>query len=65
VPLDPDGEVRKRYEVSALPMTYLIGRDGRFSGRALGERQWDGPAMRAVLESLLAEPSSPSSATSR
>lgn len=55
VPLDPAGKVRNRYEVIALPMTYLIARDGRFSGRALGERQWDSPAIRSQLEVLLAD----------
>ncbi|HHB13479.1 MAG TPA: TlpA family protein disulfide reductase [Chromatiales bacterium] len=53
VALDPTGAVRNRYEVVVLPTTYLIARDGRFSGRALGERQWDGPAIRSLVESLL------------
>ena len=54
--LDRAGEVRRRYEVWALPFTYLVGRDGRLRGRAVGERDWDGPAARAVVEALLAEP---------
>jgi peroxiredoxin len=51
--LDPDGDVRKTYEVRALPTTYLIASDGRISGRIIGERDWTkaGP----VLGSLLAE----------
>ncbi|RMD78019.1 MAG: TlpA family protein disulfide reductase [Gammaproteobacteria bacterium] len=54
--LDRDGAVRRRYEVWALPFTYLVGRDGRLRARAVGERDWDGPAARAVIEALLAEP---------
>jgi cytochrome c biogenesis protein CcmG/thiol:disulfide interchange protein DsbE len=51
--LDPDGDVRKIYEVRALPTTYLIASDGKISGRIIGERDWKkaGP----MLESLLAE----------
>jgi peroxiredoxin len=52
--LDPDGVVRNRYEVVALPMSYLVGRDGRFSGRIMGTRDWNGPAGREVIETLLA-----------
>lgn len=51
--LDPDGEVRNRYEVTALPMTYLVGRDGRISGRAFGTREWTGPQGREFIEALL------------
>ncbi len=49
--LDPDGEVRKAYAVRALPTTYLIGRDGKFSGYILGERDWNKAA--PMLVSLL------------
>lgn len=51
--LDPEGEVRKRYEVAALPTSYFIGRDGKFSGRMIGAREWDSPAAAAVLTTLL------------
>jgi peroxiredoxin len=52
--LDAEGAVRNRYEVVALPMSYLIGRDGRFSARVLGAREWQGPEPGALIESLLA-----------
>ncbi|HFQ13317.1 MAG TPA: TlpA family protein disulfide reductase [Gammaproteobacteria bacterium] len=51
--LDGEGEVRKRYEVRALPTSYLIGRDGRFIGRIIGERDWDSAAARQLIASLL------------
>lgn len=51
--LDPEGEARKRYEVTALPMSYFIGRDGKFSARAVGIREWDSPAADNVVTTLL------------
>jgi cytochrome c biogenesis protein CcmG/thiol:disulfide interchange protein DsbE len=53
--LDPEGVVRNRYEVMVLPTSYLIGRDGRFSARVLGTREWQRPEVTAFIESLLAE----------
>lgn len=38
--LDPNGDVRNAYAVRALPTSYLIGRDGKFSGLIVGERDW-------------------------
>lgn len=51
--LDPDGAVRSRYEVTVLPMSYLVGHDGRLSGRVAGSREWNSPGGRQVIESLL------------
>ena len=51
---DSDGRVRKQYEVAALPTSYLVGRDGKISGRAIGTRSWDEPGGREVIETLLA-----------
>ena len=49
--LDPDGDVRKTYEVRALPTTYLIASDGKISGRIIGERDWKkaGPMLASLL----------------
>jgi thiol-disulfide isomerase/thioredoxin len=52
VPLDPDGKVRTSYEIDALPTTYLIAPDGRFVGRAVGERPWDSPQFRQLISGL-------------
>lgn len=51
--LDPDGDVRKTYEVRALPTTYLIASDGKISGRIIGERDWK--KAEPVLDALLAD----------
>jgi thiol-disulfide isomerase/thioredoxin len=55
VPLDADGDVRRQYEVEALPTTYLIGRDGRFIGRSIGEQDWNSPAFQALFDRLAAD----------
>mgnify|MGYP001812479972 CR=1 FL=1 len=52
--LDPDGVVRNTYEVVALPTSYLIGRDGKISARAIGTRVWNGTEGRKVIEAQLA-----------
>ncbi|HHJ80009.1 MAG TPA: TlpA family protein disulfide reductase [Candidatus Tenderia electrophaga] len=52
--LDPEGDVRNRYEVSVLPTSYFIARDGRISGRVIGIRDWDSPEADTVVTRLLA-----------
>lgn len=49
--LDPDGDVRNKYSVRALPTTYLIASDGKISGRIIGERDWRkaGPMLALLL----------------
>ena len=51
--LDPEGLVRNLYEVNALPVSYLIARDGKFSGRFLGARKWNRPGFLRLIRSLL------------
>jgi peroxiredoxin len=51
--LDPGGDVRRTYEVAVLPTSYLIGKDGKFLGKVVGERQWDGSEAFELVESLL------------
>jgi len=53
--LDADGDVRRDYEVRALPTTYLIGPDGRIAGRVLGDAPWDDADHRAAFDRLLGE----------
>ncbi len=56
--LDPDGDVRNRYEVAALPMSYLIGRDGRISGRVIGSKAWASREAFTLIDHLLRQQSS-------
>ena len=54
--LDYDGAVARDYRVTATPTTFVIGRDGRLVARAAGNREWEGPAGRALLDALVAAP---------
>jgi len=51
--LDPGFEVANRYAVRAPPSSFLIDRQGAVVAVALGPRDWDGNAARAVFESML------------
>jgi thiol-disulfide isomerase/thioredoxin len=51
--LDSRGEVSDRYQLQALPTTYLIGRDGNLLALALGYRDWESPGARAFVAELL------------
>lgn len=53
--LDPRGEVRRSYEVTALPTSYIIGRDGKISGKIIGARQWDTDESKKLFNALLIE----------
>jgi peroxiredoxin len=54
--LDGAGEVAQRYQVFALPVTFLVDRRGMVVGTVLGIRDWVGPDARAYLGQLLAGP---------
>lgn len=53
--LDPSGEVRKNYEITALPTSYLIGKDGKLSAKQLGAASWSSAKHQNFIEKLLAE----------
>ena len=52
--LDAAGQVAERYQVFALPVTFLVDRQGRVVGTVLGIRDWVGADARAYLGQLLA-----------
>ena len=54
--LDRKGEIAMSYGVSGLPITFLIGRDGRAVARAIGPREWGAAPARVLIQALLAEP---------
>lgn len=53
--LASDSTVTDRYWSWGIPVTYLIDRNGLLVGRALGPRDWDSAAMRAVLVQFAAQ----------
>jgi cytochrome c biogenesis protein CcmG/thiol:disulfide interchange protein DsbE len=56
--LDPAGKINALYGVIGLPTTFLVGRDGRAVALAIGPREWGSAPARALLQALLAEPTS-------
>jgi peroxiredoxin len=57
--LDPQQTISQLYGVAGVPMTFLLGRDGRTVALAVGARAWQSPAARRILDALLAEPAPP------
>ena len=53
--LDPDGRINALYGVFGLPVTFVIGRDGRAVAFGVGSRKWGSAPARALIEALLAE----------
>ena len=51
--LDQDGKVRNEYEVMAMPMSYIIGKDGKISGKIIGGRQWSSSEAGILIDSLI------------
>ena len=54
--LDSSGEINAAYGVIGLPTTFLIGRDGRAVALAVGPREWASAPVRALIQTLLADP---------
>lgn len=51
--LDSDADTQKLYDVIGLPMSYIIGRDGKISGRIIGTKHWDSPAAYSFMQNEL------------
>jgi cytochrome c biogenesis protein CcmG/thiol:disulfide interchange protein DsbE len=51
--LDATGDAARDYGIDYTPTVFLVGRDGRLVGRAVGNRDWVGDKGRALLERLL------------
>lgn len=53
--LDSDGRIGDTYGVRAIPTTYLIDRQGRLIGKAVGARDWASQEAFKLIEHLLEE----------
>jgi len=51
--MDSEEAISKKYEVDMLPVTYLIGKDGKFTGKFTGERDWINPNIMDLIEKEL------------
>ena len=54
--LDPKSEVFSRYFVRAIPVTYLLDRQGHIATMYRGEADWGSDEAQVLLEHLLQEP---------
>src|SRR5262249_61670973 len=52
---DPTGKINSDYGVIGLPTTFLIGRDGRAVGLAIGPRERNAKPARGPITGLLCE----------
>jgi peroxiredoxin len=52
--LDSKSAVSKAYDVPGLPTTLLIDKTGQIAYRAVGGREFGHPAIRALIEELMA-----------
>jgi peroxiredoxin len=53
--LDPTMEVARQFGLRGLPTTYLIDREGRIIGAAVGGRDWYSTEAKALIAGLLRE----------
>jgi peroxiredoxin len=53
--LDAEGTISREYGVRALPVTFLIGRDGKILWRAIGGRDWESAEARTYFAQLVTE----------
>ncbi len=51
--LDPRNEVGERYDVSGIPETFIIGRDGRIVAHHVGPYDWSNADIREALQELI------------
>ncbi len=50
---DKKGEIAQSYGVHALPVTFLIGRNGNLLAKSMGYKDWHAEKMRHFFKSLL------------
>jgi peroxiredoxin len=51
--LDPAGDVARSYAIAHTPTVFLVDRQGRLVGKAIGTRQWTGDKGRALLRLVM------------
>lgn len=50
---DPSGEIRKSYQITGVPESFVIDRDGVIVKKVIGAAEWDGPVNEALIRRLL------------
>ena len=54
--LNPDASLFRAFGEKSLPVTYIIGRDGRAVGRVEGAAEWDSAAGKSLIRHYLDQP---------
>jgi cytochrome c biogenesis protein CcmG/thiol:disulfide interchange protein DsbE len=52
---DPAGEIRKSYQTTGVPETFVIGPDGVIRKKIIGAADWNSEGNRALVARLLAD----------
>ena len=52
---DPSGMIRRDWQTTGVPETFIVGRDGVIRKKVIGATDWNSPANRALIELLLDE----------
>ena len=50
---DASGDIRTAYQTTGVPETFVIGRDGVIRRKQIGHSDWDSPANRRTVATLL------------
>ena len=53
--LDPEGKVNDLYEVSNMPTSFLIDRNGKIISRIVGSDDWMSQEAISIVEGLLSQ----------
>jgi peroxiredoxin len=53
---DPTGAIRRAYQTTGVPETFVIGRDGVIQRKQIGHADWNSPANRVLVARLLGVP---------
>ena len=59
---DASGAIKRDYQTTGVPETFVIGRDGVIRKKVIAAADWDSPANRALFAQLLGVPESASAA---
>ena len=52
---DPQGRIKRTYRTTAVPESFLIGRDGIIYRKVSGGTEWDHPDYVSLIRRLIAE----------
>jgi DsbE subfamily thiol:disulfide oxidoreductase len=52
---DETGRIRRTYQTTGVPETFIIGRDGRIRHKQIGAVKWDSDRYRTLIGNLLRE----------